>query len=211
MVESFDDSTRAILDTLDELGIADRTVVLFTSDNGGLDNGGRPTENAPLRSGKGYPYEGGIRVPFIVRWPGVIRPGTVSDQPVCSIDVMPTLVEAAGLNLPTDRVIDGLSLVKHFRSAGSAGLERDELLWHFPHYRHAPGPYSIIRRGDWKLIRWNEGVSELYHLGRDLGETDNLVTAEPDRLNELNRRLDMLLTRTEAKLPRANPDWKGKP
>ena len=211
MVESFDDSTRAILDTLDELGIADNTVVLFTSDNGGLDNRGRPTENAPLRSGKGYPYEGGIRVPFIVRWPGAVAPGTVSDEPVCSIDVLPTLVEAAGLKLPAGRVIDGLSLVEHLKTEGKQRLNRDELLWHFPHYRHSPGPYSIIRKGDWKLIRWDEGISELYDLGRDLGEADNLARSEPAKLKELNGCLDALLTRTEARLPRLNPNCTGKP
>lgn len=208
MVESFDDSTKAILDTLDELGLAENTVVLFTSDNGGLDNGGKPTENAPLRSGKGYPYEGGIRVPFIVRWPGVVQPGTKSDEPVCSIDVMPTLVEAAGLDLPEDRRIDGLSLVDHLKSAGKESLDRDELLWHFPHYRHAPGPYSIIRKGDWKLIRWDEGISELYNLDADLSETKNVAETEPEKLAELNERLNGLLESTGAKLPRRNPQWK---
>lgn len=210
MVESFDDSTKAILDTLDELGLAENTVVLFTSDNGGLDNGGRPTDNAPLRSGKGYPYEGGIRVPFIVRWPGVIPSGATSNEPVCSIDVMPTLVEAAGLELPKDRAIDGLSLVGHAKSAGQKSLGRDELLWHFPHYRHAPGPYSIIRKGDWKLIRWDEGISELYNLNSDLAESKNLTSSEPQKHSELNERLDALLDETDAKRPRPNPAWRKK-
>ena len=210
MVESFDDSTKAILDTLDELGLAENTVVLFTSDNGGLDNGGRPTENAPLRSGKGHPYEGGIRVPFLVRWPGVVKPGTISDEPVCSIDVMPTLVEAAGLNPPKGRKIDGLSLVTHLTTAGKESLGRNELLWHFPHYRHAPGPYSIIRKGNWKLIRWDEGISELYKLDADLAESENLAESEPRKLAELNERLDALLDETNAKRPRPNPNWKGK-
>lgn len=210
MVESFDDSTRAILDTLDELGLTENTVVLFTSDNGGLDNGGKPTENAPLRSGKGYPYEGGIRVPFLVRWPGLVKPGTTSDEPVCSIDVLPTLVEAAGLKLPKGRRIDGLSLVAHFRSEGKEPLGRNELLWHFPHYRHAPGPYSIIRKGNWKLIRWDEGISELYNLDADLAESKNLAESEPGKLAELSRRLDALLDETSARRPRPNPNWKGR-
>ncbi|MHC4879795.1 MAG: sulfatase [Planctomycetota bacterium] len=210
MVESVDDSTKQILETLDDLDIADNTIVIFTSDNGGLDNGGRPTENAPLRSGKGYPYEGGIRVPFIVRWPGVVQPGTVSDAPVCSIDVFPTLVNAAGAKVPDDRAIDGLDLRPHLQSAGKTGLDRDELLWHFPHYRHAPGPYSIIRKGSWKLIRWDEGISELYNLEDDLGETKNLAESQPQKLKALNTRLDELLAATEARLTRPNPAYKGK-
>ncbi len=209
MVESFDDSTKAILETLEEVGIDDRTVILFTSDNGGLDNGGRPTENAPLRSGKGYPYEGGIRVPFIVRWPGVVKPGSVSDEPVCSIDVLPTLLEAAGVETPADRAIDGLSLVDHLKSAGKQSLGRDELLWHFPHYRHAPGPYSIIRKGDWKLIRWDEGVSELYDLKSDLSETTNLAEKKTDKLAELDGLLTTRLKSMNARIPRPNPLWKG--
>lgn len=209
MVESFDDSTKAILETLEEVGIDDRTVILFTSDNGGLDNGGRPTENAPLRSGKGYPYEGGIRVPFIVRWPGVVKPGSVSDEPVCSIDVFPTLLEAADVMSPGDRTIDGLSLVDHLKSAGKESLGRDELLWHFPHYRHRPGPYSIIRKGDWKLIRWDEGISELYDLKSDLSETTNLSEKRPDKLTELDGLLTARLKSMKARVPRPNPQWKG--
>jgi len=210
MVESFDDSTKAILNTLEEVGIDDRTVILFTSDNGGLDHGGRPTENAPLRSGKGYPYEGGIRVPFIVRWPGVIKPGSVSDDMVCSIDVLPTLLEAAGVAAPDDRTVDGVSLVEHLKSAGKQPLERDELLWHFPHYRHAPGPYSIIRKGDWKLIRWDEGISELYDLKSDLSEATNLAEKKVNKLAELDGLLTARLKSMNARLPRLNPQWKGR-
>ena len=210
MVESVDDSTGTIIRTLEELGIEDRTVILFTSDNGGLDNNGGPTENAPLRSGKGYPYEGGIRVPFIVHWPGVVQPGAVSDEPVCSIDVFPTLLEVAGAEPPADRVIDGLSLVNHLKSAGKEKLSRDELLWHFPHYRHAPGPYSIIRKGDWKLIRWDVGVQELYNLKDDLSESRNLAKAEPDRLAQLDTLLTERLKAMNAKLPKRNPGWKSK-
>lgn len=207
MVESVDDSTRDILETLDQLGIADRTVLIFTSDNGGLDNGGNPTDNAPLRSGKGYPYEGGIRVPFLVRWPGVTPAGSVSDQPVCSIDIFPTIMEAAGVDLPADRTIDGLSLVPHLRSAGTTPLQRDELIWHFPHYRHAPGPYSIIRKGDWKLIHFYAGSQELYNLKNDLAEEHNLVDQHPDQVLLLEQRLMTRLREMNAKLPRPNPDY----
>ncbi len=210
MVESVDDSTKQILDTLDELGIADRTVVLFTSDNGGLDRNGAPTENAPLRSGKGYPYEGGIRVPFLVRWPDVVTPGTVSHEPACSIDIFPTLLTAAGIDIPDDRAIDGVSLVEHLKSAGKKPLGRDELLWHFPHYRHAPGPYSIIRKGDWKLLRYDEGITKLFNLKDDLGESKNLAADMPEKVNELDERLTQILADVEARIPRPNPAFRGK-
>lgn len=211
MVESVDDSTRDVLQTLDDAGIADRTVVIFTSDNGGLDNNGRPTENAPLRSGKGYAYEGGIRVPFLVRWPGVTPAGSVSDQPVCSIDIFPTILSAAGVAPPTDREIDGLSLIDHLRDGGKAPLPRDELVWHFPHYRHAPGPYSILRKGDWKLIHFYEGIQELYNLKDDLSESRDLSDTMPQKVQELEERLMNQLKRMNAKLPRPNPDFAENP
>lgn len=210
MVESFDDSTRDILAALDRTGVADRTVVIFTSDNGGLDRNGSPTENAPLRSGKGYPYEGGIRVPFLVRWPGQVPAGTVSDEPVCSIDIFPTIMEAARVPLPTDRQIDGVSLVDHMTSAAKTPLKRDELIWHFPHYRHAPGPYSIIRQGDWKLLHYYEGIQELYNLSEDLGEAHDLSQEQPQRVQELEQRLMTRLKQMGAKLPVPNPDYESR-
>lgn len=210
MVESVDDSTRAILKELDAQGIADNTVIIFTSDNGGLDNNGGPTENAPLRSGKGYPYEGGIRVPFLVRWPGVVPAGSVSSDPVCSIDIFPTVLASADIDAPDDRAIDGLSLVEHLKSGGQESLQRDELLWHFPHYRHAPGPYSILRKGDWKLLRYDAGITELFNLKDDLGETKNLAKAHPDRVKALGTRLDQMLTDMDARIPRPNPAYRVK-
>ena len=207
MVESIDDSTQQILQTLQELNLDDRTMIIFTSDNGGLDNGGRPTENAPLRSGKGYAYEGGIRVPFLVRWPGQIKPGTLSDTPVCSIDVFPTILDAVGVTAPTDREIDGLSLLPLLRSAGQTPLKRDELIWHFPHYRHAPGPYSILRKGNWKLIQFDEGISELYDLENDLSESNNLAEQEAEKVKTMRARLSAILESMDAKRPIANPDF----
>ena len=209
MVESVDDSTGQILKTLSELGIDDRTVIIFTSDNGGLDNNGGPTENAPLRSGKGYSYEGGIRVPFLVRWPGVVPTGKVSDEPVCSVDLFPTILEAAGQELPAGREIDGISLLAHIKSGGEAPLGREELIWHFPHYRHSPGPYSIIRQGDYKLIKFWEGIYELYNLKDDLGEEKNLADRMPEKVQALDKQLLKRLNGMGAKLPRPNPDWKG--
>ena len=210
MVESIDDSTRQILAALKELEIDRNTLIIFTSDNGGLDRNGSPTENAPLRSGKGYAYEGGIRVPFLVRWPGVIPAGKVSDEPVCSIDILPTVVEAAGAKAPSDRAIDGLSLMPHLKSGGTAKLLRDDLLWHFPHYRHAPGPYSIIRQGNHKLIKFWGGPFELYDLKEDLGEARNLAATMPKRVSELDTLLLKRLKETGARLPRENPDYAGK-
>jgi arylsulfatase A-like enzyme len=207
MVESIDDSTQQILDTLQELDLDDRTMIIFTSDNGGLDNGGRPTENAPLRSGKGYAYEGGIRVPFLVRWPGQIKPGTKSDTPVCSIDVFPTILDAVGIPAPTNPEIDGLSLLPLLKSGGQTALNRDELIWHFPHYRHAPGPYSILRKGNWKLIQFDEGTSELYDLQNDLSESNNLAKQQPERVQTMQDRLSAILESMDAKRPKPNPNF----
>ena len=152
MVESVDDAVGRVIETLRELNIENRTVFIFTSDNGGLLG---PTNNSPLRSGKGYAYEGGIRVPFIVKWPGVVEPGSTSAVPVTSVDIFPTIVKAAGQPLPDDRDIDGLDLKPILTQTGE--LNRTAIYWHFPHYRHSPGPYSIIRDGNWKLIKWYEG------------------------------------------------------
>ncbi len=203
MVESVDDAIGAIVKKLDEHQLSDNTIIVFTSDNGGLD---RVTSNAPLRSGKGYPYEGGIRVPFIVKWPGIVRPGSTSDTPVCSIDLFPTLVSAAGQPLPDDREIDGLDLKPVL--AGSGKLNRKTLYWHFPHYRHAPGPYSIIRDGDWKLIKWYEGPKSLFNLKDDLGEKKDLAESMPEKVAELEKKLAAHLQEIDAKVPFPNPNAK---
>ncbi len=204
MVESVDRSTARILEALEELGLDQRTLVLFTSDNGGLDRNGSPTDNAPLRSGKGYPYEGGIRVPFLVRWPGRIPAGGVSTEPVSSIDVFPTLLAAAGIGAP-DHVVDGISLWPHLLSGGARPLGRDTLLWHFPHYRHPPGPYSVIRKRDWKLIWYHEGIRELYHLGRDPEESRDLLDRRPGLADALQGELIRGLEGMGALMPRPNP------
>lgn len=207
MVESVDDSTGQILDTLEELELTENTLVIFTSDNGGLDNKDNPTNNAPLRSGKGYAYEGGIRVPFLVRWPGVVAAGKVSDAPVCSIDIFPTILDVAEVEQPADRPIDGLSLLPHLESGGETGIDRETLIWHFPHYRHAPGPYSIIRKGDLKLIKFWAGPHELFDLAADLGETKNLAESMPEKVEALEAELMENLKKQEAKLPRKNPEF----
>ena len=200
MVESVDDAFGRIQKTLDELKIADNTLVIFTSDNGGLLG---PTNNAPLRSGKGYAYEGGIRVPFIVRWPGVTQPGSTDDTPITSVDIFPTVVEAVEAGLPKDRTIDGKSLKPLLSRTGS--LDRDAIYWHFPHYRHAPGPYSIIREGDWKYIKWYEGPTALFNLSKDLGEKNNLAAKMPDKVNALDSKLMQHLKSIDAKIPISKP------
>jgi arylsulfatase A len=209
MVESVDDSTCQILAVLKELELDERTLVVFTSDNGGLDNNRNPTDNAPLRSGKGYAYEGGIRVPLLARWPGVVPAGRISSTPASSIDLFPTILEACGVAVPSDRPIDGLSLLPHLKSGGETPLVRDELIWHFPHYRHAPGPYSIIRKSDWKLIKFWEGPRELYNLKNDLAEETDLSETMPDKVKALEALLDQRLKSQEASLPRPNPDYAG--
>jgi len=207
MVESVDDAMGAVLKVLDELQIADRTLILFTSDNGGLDNKNAPTDNAPLRSGKGYAYEGGIRVPFLVRWPGVVPPGSRSAEPVCSIDILPTILEAADVALPSDHVVDGVSLVAHLRQPATQPLKPRGLYWHFPHYRHAPGPYSIIRQDQFKLIKFHEGIHELYDLQQDLGEQHNLAAEMPEMVEQLDARLMRELRAMHARLPVVNPNY----
>ena len=208
MIESIDHSVGQILDTVEELGLTGNTLVIFTSDNGGLS---RVTNNDPLRAGKGWPYEGGIRVPLIIRYPGVTKPGSVSDEPVTSVDYLPTILDAAGRPLPSGRAIDGESLLGHLKSGGEKPLDRDAIFWHFPHYRGGNiGPYSIIRAGKWKLLKWWEGPKfELYNLETDLGEEHDLAGEMPEKVRVLRARLDQWLEMVDAKLPRPNPDYQG--
>lgn len=204
LVESVDDAIGTIVEALESAGVRENTLIVFTSDNGGLKG---PTDNRPLRSGKGYAYEGGIRVPAIINWPGVIAAGQISEVPIISMDVMPTIAEAAGIKIETDAIVDGVSLLQHAKSGGKSTIASRVLHWHFPHYRHPPGPYSIIRDGDWKLIRWYQGPTELYNLKDDLGEQNNLVDSHPSKAAELDKRLSDALSKTNAKLPRPNPNY----
>jgi len=207
MVESVDDAAGRILAALDACKVSDNTIVIFTGDNGGLLG---PTHNAPLRAGKGWPYEGGIRVPLIIRWPGVVKPGSASAVPVTSVDYLPTVLDAAGLRLPAGRPIDGESLLPVLKGTGR--LKRDAIYWHFPHYRgRGIPPYSIIRAGDWKLIKRYDGKPfELFDLGSDLSETTDLAAKMPDKVKELDARLAAWLKTTGARVPKPNPDYKPK-
>jgi arylsulfatase A-like enzyme len=205
MVESVDESVGRVLAALQELGLEQNTVVIFTSDNGGFYNA---TSNAPLRANKGAYYEGGIRVPLLIKWPGVTSPGGVISEPVTSSDLYPTCLAAAGLPLRPHQHLDGLNLQPLF--AGSASLDRKSLFWHFPHYNEHPSsvPSSVIRRGPWKLIETfdPEGL-ELYNLAEDLGETNNLAAANPELVKDLWRELDAWRQDVGAEMMRPNPDY----
>ena len=156
---------------------------------------------SPLGSSRGT-----IRVPWIVKWPGVVKPGSVSHVPVSSVDLFPTIVKAAGCRLPENRTLDGKDLKPVL--AGTGGLNRTALYWHFPHYRHAPGPYSIIRDGDWKLIKWYEGRISLFNLKTDLSEKTDLAATNPQKRRELEQKLTAHLKSVGAKIPVPNPNFK---
>ncbi|MGE4550017.1 MAG: sulfatase [Opitutales bacterium] len=204
MVESVDESVGRIMATLKELNLEDDTLVIFTSDNGGFAGA---TNHAPLRGNKGSYYEGGIRVPLIISWPGITKAGQVSKVPVTSSDLYPTCLAAAGLPLHPAQHRDGLDLSPVLKGAKS--MDRDALFWHYPHYNQHPSavPSSVMRKGDWKLIETfdPEGV-ELYHLGRDLSETTNLAKKEPAKLAELRKELEAWRKEVDAERMEPNPD-----
>lgn len=213
MVASLDQSVGRILQRLQRHDIADNTVVIFTSDNGGLTQRyGKHdhfTENLPLRRGKGSAYEGGVRVPTIVRWPGVTRPGSTCDEPVMSIDYYPTLLEIAGAagSDEHNRQVDGRSLAPLLRDA-DAELNRD-LFWHYPHY-HAGGdsPYSAIRSENWRLVEFHEDQRvELYDLSNDLGEQTDLAAKLPQQSERLRQKLTNWRRSVDAQMPTPNPDY----
>ncbi|MEM8946827.1 MAG: sulfatase [Planctomycetota bacterium] len=187
MVEAMDQAVGEVLQELDDSGVADNTVVFFTSDNGGLSTAeGSPTSNLPLRGGKGWIYEGGIREPWLVRYPGITAAGSVSREPMCSIDLYPTVAAAAGVEL--DHEIDGVDLLPALRGGA---LDRDALYWHYPHYSNQGGiPGGAVRMGSYKLVeRYEDGRVHLYDLDNDLGERHDLAAAQPDVTNRLRTRL----------------------
>jgi len=218
MVESVDIGVGKIRTTLEKNNLTDNTVIIFTSDNGGLMiptcsfNGlPGPTNNAPLREGKTYPYEGGIRVPFIFYGPGVVKPDSLCHIPVTSVDIFPTICALTGCNLPPDTIIDGENLLPLLRQSGN--LQREAIYWHYPHYiSWGPGltttPNSIIRCGDWKLIkRYEDETFELFNLSQDIAEKNNLADQMPDKVEYLNKKLTNWLKETGAKLPKPNPNY----
>ena len=211
MIETLDQSIGRLMAKIDALGLTERTIFIFTSDNGGLhvlEFPGTPaTQNRPYRAGKGYLYEGGLREPLIVRWPGVAVAGRVADTPVVLTDLVPTLLEAAGIDAAkTVGPLDGVSLVK-LLSGGE--LPARPLFWHFPNYTNQGGrPAGAIRDGDWKLMeQFEDGALELYNLAADVSETRNLAADEPQRVEKMAAALRAWRARVGARMPVPNPDF----
>ncbi len=200
MIHSVDEALGTLVHVLDSLRLTDQTMILFTSDNGGL-KGERFTDNSPLRSGKGYPYEGGIRVPLIIYHPA-IKPSRTIEEPVIGMDLFATIAASCGLSDEQMDKVDGENLLPLLSSEDP--LERHRLVWHFPHYRGSDVvPYSILRSKDWKLIKYYgiEDNFELFNLAQDPSEKFNLSTELPDLLAEMEASLDVMLTNMNAKLP----------
>lgn len=225
MIEHLDSSVGRLVKRLDELQLSERTLVIFTSDNGGLSVA---TSSLPLRAGKGSPYEGGIRVPLIARWQGAIEANSVCNTPVHTIDYYPTFLELAGAALPTRHHLDGESLVPLLRKTGV--LRRAALFWHTPTYNipYGRSPCATVRQGDWKLIQWfgdyldTTGTTpddrpygrlvarprtELYNLSEDSGETRDVAQEMPAKVAELKRSLEAWWRETGARFPEKNPDY----
>ena len=210
MLEELDSSIGKLLKRLDELKIADKTIVIFFSDNGGLEAVSKQT---PLRSGKANLYEGGIRVPFIVRWPGVVKPGTICSEPVISVDFFPTFVEIVGLENKMPKPIDGVSLVTLLTQRGV--FSRQAIYWHYPHYHSAGiGPCGAIRSGNYKLIEWfDETICgtgnrfELYNLKEDAGEQNNLAGQIPQKVDEMRKMLANWRDKVNAQMLTPNPSY----
>jgi arylsulfatase A-like enzyme len=207
MVQSVDESIGRVLNKLEELGVADSTAVIFMSDNGGLSTvpRGGPTCVLPLRAGKGWLYEGGIREPMIIKWPGVVRPGSTCSEVVTSTDFYPTMLQMAGLPLKPEQHLDGVSLVPLLKNEGR--LNREAIYWHYPHY-HGSGnrPSGAVRAGDYKLIEWYEDDSiELYNLKNDIGEKHNLADQMLRKAAELRQMLHTWRKQMKAKMPASKP------
>ncbi|TSA31128.1 MAG: DUF4976 domain-containing protein [Opitutales bacterium] len=203
LVSSVDDAMGMIRAALKRLKIDEQTIIIFTSDNGGLIG---TTDNSPLRAGKGSAYEGGVRVPLVMFWPGVTKAGTLEPTPAISIDIYPTVLEMTGIK-PLQSLIDGNSLASLLKSG--AKPDRDTIFWHYPHY-HPGGatPYSAIRSGDYRLVHFYEdGHDEMYNVATDVSETKDLAVTEPDRAKALRTRLDAWLKSVDAQLPTTNPAY----
>ena len=211
MVASVDESVERILKALDDMKLADHTVVIFMSDNGGLASaeykGQTPTSNKPLKAGKGFLYEGGIREPMIVKWPGVTKPGSQCEVPVISTDFYPTMLEMAVVQHDPGNPADGVSIVPLLKQTGIP--KQDALFWHYPHYSNQGGrPGAAMRQGDFKIIEWYEdGSVELYNLRDDIGESHNLAVRMPEKARDMKARLDAWLKEINPEMPKPNPDY----
>ncbi len=208
MVAAVDDSVGTLLAKLEELELDENTVVIFFSDNGGLSTLARPGPgcNLPLRAGKGWLYEGGVREPTIIRAPGVTKPGSVSNKPMVSMDFFPTMLDLAGLPLQPKLHIDGRSLLSQLQGDDSG---KRTIHWHYPHYHGSTWkPGASIRDGDWKLIEfYHYKTFELYNLADDPGEHNDLAKANPAKANEMRAKLIAWQEKTGAKMPVPNPDY----
>jgi len=209
MVHSLDENVGRVLNKIDELGIANNTIVVFFSDNGGYINQFNRkvvTNNYPLRSGKGSLYEGGIREPLIIRWPGVTRAGSVCSEPVCSIDFYPTFLDMTGLvgNPEHNSDMDGISLAALLKNP-AVKLKRQALYWHYPHYYPTTTPVGAVRKGNWKLLEYFEDNHiELYNLSNDIGERNNLADKMPEKAEELRKCLEAWRKDVKAQMPTRN-------
>jgi arylsulfatase A-like enzyme len=205
MVESADESVGRVMDKLRETGLDDRTVVIFMSDNGGVKSA---TSMLPLRGEKSMYYEGGIRVPLIIKAPGLTRAGSECHEPVISTDFYPTMLEVAGLDAKPEQHLDGVSLRPLLKGAESLG--REAIYWHFPLYHFRGGtPCSAMRAGDYKLLEFFEDNSvELYNLKDDIGEQHDLSKSNPDKAAKLRKMLDQWRKDVNAQIPKPNPDYK---
>lgn len=209
MVEAMDQAVGRVLDTLKALHLDGNTIVIFMSDNGGLSTSeGHPTSNLPLRAGKGWLYEGGIREPMMIHWPGVTDAGTTCDTPVISTDFYPTMLEMAGLPAKPAQCVDGASIVPLLK--GATSIAREDLFWHYPHYGNQGGtPGAAVREGDWKFIEYFDGkTAELFNLADDLGEQKNLAADMPEKAAALQAKLDAWQAAVGARFPTPNPNAK---
>lgn len=205
MIESMDNAVGLVLRKLDQLGLTDKTIICFTSDNGGVSSGDAfSTSNLPFRGGKGRQWEGGLREPYYIYAPGVTKAGDVTDVPASGIDFYPTLLELAGVSIPPSQKVDGVSLVPVLK--GGTIPDRP-LFWHYPHYGNQGGePSSILTEDGWKLIYYHEdGRYELYNLADDIGEQRDLIKAQPQRAQSMQARLQQWLKSTHAKFPTKDP------
>lgn len=209
MVEAVDQSIGRLRTKLKELGLDKNTTLILTGDNGGLDRNGRPTDNAPLRAGKGSAYEGGVKVPGVVLVPGSTTRG-ISNEPIITVDIFPTLLDIADIPAPASlaSVLDGKSLLPLLENP-KAQLDRDAIYFHYPHY-HSGGavPHSAIRTRDWKLIHFlDDNHTELYNLKDDISESSDLSLSYPEKTIKLLTQLDDWRRSVNAQMPSQNPNY----
>jgi arylsulfatase A-like enzyme len=208
MIYNLDKNLGRIMRTINESGEANNTIIIFTSDNGGLATAeDSPTCNFPLRDGKGWMYEGGVRVPLIIKWPKITSFNSICDLPVTSPDFYPTILNMANLPLIPEQHKDGLSLVPLLKD--SKKIDRDMIFWHYPHYGNQGGkPASSIRKGDYKLIEFFEDNHlELYNLKEDIKEINNLVSIKQKEAKEMKELLYKWRNQINVKIPEHNPDF----